>query len=218
MTDFDLAEVPLTRSDRITYVDGHVVDEETGEIQLSALEEVRRATHALAIARETITQLALEVETYAVATTTPDERQALADFYWTLRRLTEPLEARRKAIEYAWARAFTAPDSPFYAAKKIALPDGRMVEFVAPAKSYKVDGPTLRKELLALAERGLLTTDEVDKAIAPVVEWKPNHTALNTLVRQRGAEVAEVIAACRTEVEPIAGAGKVTIPEPKAVA
>ena len=68
--------------------------------------------------------------------------------------------------------------------------------------------------------RGIVTTSESQLILVDTPGLHKPRTLLgqrlNDLVRQRGVEVAEVIASCRHEVPPPPGGGRVDIPSPKA--
>jgi hypothetical protein len=206
MTDLELEldDIPLTRRDPM--VDAE--HETSGELVVSGLEEITRTNAALLQSAEYVVSALRSLEIPGPLDLNIEERAAIVDLYWTIKGLADHLYHRKKAIEYAWSAAFEQLGSA-----KLPLGEGKFVTY-SPASEYEVDGPTLRKELLSLAERGLLTTDEVDDAIAPVVTYKANHTKLNAFLR-RGTEVAEVIESCRTRKVPTGATatGKITFPK-----
>lgn len=210
MTDLELEldDIPLTRRDPLVDAEHTSLEEFSGEVTVSGLEEITRTNAAVLQSAEIIVSALRALEIPGPLDLNAEERAAIVTLYWTIKGLADHLYHRKKAIELSWSVAFEQLGS-----SKLPLGKGKFVTY-SPASEYEVDGPTLRKELLALAERGLLTTDEVDEAIAPIVTYKANHTKLNSFLR-RGTEVAEVIESCRTRKVPTGAtaAGKITFPK-----
>jgi hypothetical protein len=186
------------------------VDADTGELILSPVEEVQRATALVAQQGALVGQVALETKGYDVTRATPEARAALVDFYLVLREIADQLDARAKMIEFAWQRGMVE-----LGASRLPLPDGRMVEMPEPAKTYRVDGPELRGDLLAFVKEGLVSQEDADEAIKVIVTYKPDHRVINKLERNAPAEVRESIATHRAEVPSLNG-GRVRFPKPRA--
>lgn len=184
------------------------VDPDTGEVATSTAEQIDAVARAVIVQGADLLAILRSIELPRALEASPSERLALADLHQALRSMARDLGARASAVELTWKHAFEQ-----LGARKLPLPDGRFVTY-EPSTEYVVDGPTLRKELLTLVERGFLTTEEVDDAIAPVVTYKANHSKLNNFAR-RGTEVAEIIDSCRTKKESTNLSGRITFPSPK---
>jgi len=175
---------------------------------VSPVEEVRRAAEIVAAQGALVSQVASETRGYDVTTATPEARAALVDFYLVLRAVADQLDVRARSIEFAWQGAMQQLD-----AKRLPLPDGRLVELVEPAKVYQVDGQELANDLKAFVEAGLVSKEDADQAVSVTVALKFDHRVINKIARNAPAEVRESIAAHRREVEPVS-AGRVRFPKP----
>ncbi len=178
-----------------------------------------RATNAVESAVATLRTVAAatkallaELDTYPVARATPAERTALVDLYWQLKALATPAFDRARAIEMAWSRGMAE-----LGAKKLPLADGRMVVYEAPAASWQVDAPALKRDLAELRADGLITDADLGRAFTTTIEVKADNRVLNNLADSRGEVVAGVIAAHRTRPEPSPLAGRVKFPVPREV-
>jgi hypothetical protein len=174
---------------------------------LSPLEQVRQATAIVAQQGALVSQVATETSGYAVVEATPEARAALVDFYIVLRGVADQLVARSRSIELAWLRGLEELN-----AKRLPLPDGRVVELIAPGKTYQVKGAELRAALETFAREGLVSEEDAAEAVEVIVAYKPDHRIINKLDRNAPEAVREAIATYRTEV-PTLNSGRVQFPK-----
>jgi len=188
-----------------------VIDGDTGEVMLSPAAQVRLASDIVVRNGSLIAQVAVEAQTYSIAEATPDERQALVEFYWSLRSILEPLQMRVRAIEFIWARGMEE-----LGAKKLPLPDGGVVEYTASTGEWKVNAEALRSELQRLSrEEGTVTNDDIEAALPVVVTYKADNRVLQRLINQSSEAVRQAIEANRVKVVPPTASGRVKLPQPK---
>jgi len=207
LPDYEPPKVGKPRRIRISSP-APVVDGETGELMLSPVEQVRQSTMIVAQQGALLSQVAAETKGYNVVEATPAARAALVDFYLVLREVADQLVARSRSIELSWLRGLEELD-----AKRLPLPDGRVVELIAPSKSYRVEGAELRAALETLAREGLVSEEDAAEAVEVIVSYKPDHRVINKLERNAPEAVREAIAAYRTEV-PAISSGRVQFPKP----
>jgi len=184
-----------------------VVDGETGELMLSPVEQVQQATAIVAQQGNLVSQVASETRGYNVVEATPAARVALVDFYIVLREIADQLDARARSIELSWLRGLEELE-----AKRLPLPDGRVVELIAPSKSYRVEGAELRAALEVAAREGLVSEEDAAAAVEVIVSYKPDHRVINKLRDNAPQAVRDVIATYRTEV-PAISSGRVRFPK-----
>jgi hypothetical protein len=209
LPDMTPAASPPTKNRRGKSSPAPVVDGETGELLVSPVEEVQRSTAIVAQQGSLVSQIALETRGYDVTRATPEARAALVDFYLVLRDIADQLDARAKAIEFAWQRGMTD-----LGAQRLPLPDGRVVELTPPATAYQVDGQELAADLQAFVQEGLVSQEDAEAAVTVVVSLKFDHRVINKLERNAPAEVRESISSHRRAVPPV-NAGRVRFPKPR---
>jgi hypothetical protein len=141
---------------------------------------------------------------------TPAERAQIVHLRALLVALQAPIKLRLDALD---AHARRAMDTLH--ADQLALPGGQAIMLEAGRVTYAVKEHELRAELLALAEAGTLTPEEVNEAVTEQVSYVVNHTRLNYLARHRGAAVEATINGHRTRVEPDATRARVRWPTPQ---
>lgn len=133
--------------------------------------------------REAVSGLA----SYPVKHASLEERADLVQLHDALLAIELPIRARRQSIELAFKRAAAE-----MGADEIRTATG--VVRVTPARAeYEVDEQGLYDALRACVNDGLVTQDELDKALARILVFKPDHRQLNMLARHRGPQVQAAI-------------------------
>lgn len=171
--------------------------------------DVRTVADQLAAVVPAMTRMLAELDTYPVASASPDERAALVELYWQLKALHGPLTHRIRGLELAWARGFSE-----LGATKLPLPDGRIVAFEPARAEWQVQADALKRELAELRKDGLITDADLERAFKTVVTVTADNRVLNALADSRGDIVADVIAQRRQREEPSPLAGRVRFPKP----
>lgn len=136
----------------------------------------------------------------------PDRNDAV-EAYELLTSLANVISAKARIIRNVMTRFMVENGT-----KKlyVDLPTGRAsVSYTPPKNAYVVsgnDGAAMHKELTALVESGVVTEDEVEAAVRPVISYQVNHTHLNKLVN-RSEQAAEIVARYRhlEERDPLTG-------------
>lgn len=153
-----------------------------------------RALVALAPVRDELHRLLPQLELYPVRKLSPHERTELVALRNLLAQVRTAVSLYVDTIDISFRRAAAELE-----AKAILLEDGQ-VTVEPPRAEWQVDGEILRTELRRLIDRGLITQDDIDRALPVVVETKADNRVLNYLASNRGAEVRELIEAHRRQV------------------
>jgi len=171
--------------------------------------DVRATAEQLAAIAPAIARMLANLDTYPVASASPEERAALVELYWQLKALQAPIAHRVASLELAWARGFGA-----LGATKLPLPDGRMVAFEPARAKWVVQADALKRDLGELKKDGLITDADLERAFQTEITVTADNRVLNALADSRGEIVRDVIAGHRQREEPSPLAGRVRFPKP----
>lgn len=120
---------------------------------------------------------------------TPEQRQEIVRLRQLLAALDTPLQIRLRQLDEAVkiAGARTGADT-------FPVSDTRAIGLERPQQKYVTEEAALREELVNLIPEGVITLAEINRALAPLTIYKPDHRALNALRDHRGELVAAAIA------------------------
>lgn len=119
-------------------------------------------------------------------------RGRLIDRWRFAKRVEEAARMARQTIELAFVRAGAENGSD-----QIPTPQG-VVTLKAPATEYDVRPDPMKRALLKLAAKGLVSEKEIDEALPVTIVLGANNAKLNYLARHRGKEVEDAIERHRT--------------------
>lgn len=159
----------------------------------SELEPVITSMVPLADAiRNTLASIAL----LPLATATPEERSQVVRLREEIARFVTDGQTWLDAIDLSWRRAAEAMGS----AREIPTADG-VVKIEPPRSEWRVDAAGLRRELEEFAKNGgPLSKEELTSIFTTVVQEKVDNTRLNYFARNRGEELAAIVARHRQQV------------------
>ena len=145
--------------------------------------------------------------------TNAEIRAQSVEAYEVLANLASHLRAKSNVIRLSWLRHMVTTGD-----RKVMVPwQGRRatVAYEPPRNTWEVkgnDAGEMHKELAALIPEGLLSEEELELAVRPVVAYQTNHTKLGALAR-RSERMKAIIDAHRHLAEPDPMAGTVRFPE-----
>jgi hypothetical protein len=190
-----------------------------GDAQVEAIDAALAATSddltdtsaALVTANGAVAQLMVTIKALRAASflslDTPDERRLAAMLYNALEPIEQIAKGHRRMIESGFRRALIEED-----ALALVIDDTRKVTLTLPDAHYEVDGQNLYHDLKALVGT-ILTEQQLEDAVRPVVIYEMNHTKLNALHKNMGARVQAIIDRYRVRVPGDPAKGKVVIPK-----
>jgi hypothetical protein len=138
----------------------------------------------------------------------PEQRKMITDLRAVLQALEEPLRIRIRSIDEAVKIAHAKTG-----AKSFPVEGGKAIGVTPPQQDYVTEDEALRKALLALIPEGSITKDEIDRALTPLVYFKPDHRFLNWLRDNRGEKIKAAIEKHRRKPELDPARMKVTWPK-----
>lgn len=142
----------------------------------------------------------------------PEVREQSVEAYEVLKNLGSVLNAKAHAIRLAWLRHLVRTGD-----RRVIVPwAGRKgaVTYEPPRNVWVVPGneaAAMHRELSALVEEGLLTEEELELAVRPVLAYKSDHSRLNALAR-KSERMKAIIDAHRTSEAGDPMSGKISFP------